>query len=314
MMRDISIANRLRILLIEDSKGDAILVSKSIEQAMPGVVAISKATTIADALKQLSTETFDVALLDRTLPDAQEFDGLHSIQNMAPKLPVIFLTAYQDEQAALDAIENGAQDYMFKGKTESQQIKRAIQYAILRKQFEGVLIMRANFDALTGLTNRMLYESRLDIALARIKRHGGSVGVLFLDLDKFKQVNDTLGHAAGDKLLTDVATRLKQTLRPYDTAARFGGDEFAILLESVSDAVHSAVVAEKIIQLIKKPFQIAGQSVEIGVSIGIAVCDGTENADRDTILKRADSAMYEAKTISGNIYKFYETQKSVNTA
>ena len=105
MMREISASNPLKVLLIEDSKGDAILISKAIEQAMPGVNHIAKATTIEEALTLLSSDAFDVALLDRTLPDANGFDGLHSIQNMAPKLPVIFLTAYQDEHTALEAIE-----------------------------------------------------------------------------------------------------------------------------------------------------------------------------------------------------------------
>ena len=164
-----------------------------------------------------------MVLLDRSLPDVSEFSGLLNIQTMAPQLPIIFLTAYSDETTALRAVEHGAQDYLFKDKVDGHTIKRAIQFAIHRKQFESILITQANFDALTGLANRTLFESRLDMALARIKRNKTGIAIFFMDLDRFKQVNDTYGHGAGDTLLKEVAERLKKSVRPYDTAARVRG-------------------------------------------------------------------------------------------
>lgn len=300
-----SVNNKLKILLVEDSKGDALLIEKALNAALPASYTLEKSTTIENALNILTTNDFDIALLDRSLPDVEGFSGLHSIQNMAPSLPIIFLTAYKDEGTAFEAIEQGAQDYLFKDNIDSHIIKRAIQYAILRKQFEGVLIMRANFDPLTGLANRMLFESRLEMAIARIKRHGGNLAVLFIDLDRFKQVNDTLGHLAGDLLLKEVSERLKSALRPYDTAARFGGDEFAILLEGLPKIEHAETVAKKIVNLLSSPFQILGQAVEIGASIGISSYDIKNPIPKEELLKQADSAMYQAKMESGNNFMFY---------
>ncbi|MBN9230205.1 MAG: hypothetical protein BGO90_08330 [Legionella sp. 40-6] len=299
--------NPLRILLIEDSPGDVILIGKVLKKALPNAHNLVKCTTLTEALKIVSDEEFDVALLDRTLPDTRDFSGLHSIQNMSPKLPIIFLTGYRDEHLALEAIKQGAQDYLFKDQLDPNLIKRAMQYAVLRKQFEGILITRANFDMLTGLANRMLFENRLETALAKMKRLGGYISVLLLDLDKFKFVNDTYGHLAGDQLLQEVGARLKQSLRSYDVAARFGGDEFAILLDDISAPDQSEVVARKIIQVIAAPFVIAHKELSIHVSIGIANCHNSLSINRESLLLRADAAMYEAKLVPESSYQVFGT-------
>ncbi|HEU5047407.1 MAG TPA: diguanylate cyclase response regulator [Rickettsiales bacterium] len=299
------LTDKLKVLLIEDSKGDAVLIERSLKRALPEIAKIAKASYLGEALDILAAQDFDVALLDRSLPDTEEFDGLKSLQNMAPQLPIIFLTAYKDEKSALEAIENGAQDYLFKDSMDGHSIKRAIQYALMRKKFESVLITRANFDALTGLANRTLFESRLDMALARMKRHGGYVAVMFLDLDGFKQVNDRLGHAVGDLLLREVGRRIASGLREYDTAARFGGDEFAVLLENLPHPEHSETVAQKIIAQIDKPFSLSGSAVDIGISIGIAVCDKTHLQKGRSLIAQADSAMYEAKAEAGSAWRVY---------
>ena len=186
MLNTRSTANPLKILLIEDSKGDAILIGKVLQQAMPMTHLLETTSTLKEALKVVTENEFDVALLDRTLPDTRGFSGLHSIQNISPKLPIIFLTGYKDEYLAFEAIKQGAQDYLFKDQLDANHIMRAIQYAILRKEFEEVLITRANFDMLTGLANRILFENRLNIALTKMKQLGGICSILLLDLDKFK--------------------------------------------------------------------------------------------------------------------------------
>jgi diguanylate cyclase (GGDEF)-like protein len=292
----------LKVILIEDCEGDAILIERTLRQAMPDAHSVERATTIATALKLVSGARFDVALLDRSLPDVEGFGGLRNIQTMSPELPVIFLTAYQDELTAFDAIRQGAQDYLFKDRIDPHVIKRAIQYAVLRKQFESVLIVQANYDLLTGLANRMLFENRLDLALAKLRRLNGNLGVLFLDVDRFKTVNDRLGHVVGDRLLQQIGKCLTQVLRSYDTVARFGGDEFAILLEAIPDSHHSEVVAEKIIRLFEQPFDVAGFQVDVGISIGISVCGADQEYTRDIIMQQADTAMYEAKARAGSAY------------
>ena len=224
---------------------------------------------------------------------------------MAPNLPIIYLTGYKDEQTALESIKQGAQDYVFKDNLDGLELNKAIQFAILRKEFEGVLRVRANFDMLTGLTNRMMYENRLDLALAKVLRHDHHFAVLFLDLDKFKVINDTMGHAAGDEVLIEVGSRLKKVLRPYDTVARFGGDEFAVLIEELTDLSHGEIVAEKIIKAFEKPFLIAGCELTLSVSIGIACCSAGQGKKKEQILQEADEAMYAAKNEAGNKYRSF---------
>ena len=163
-----------------------------------------------------------------------------------------------------------------------------------RKALEAELERRASYDSLTNLPNRALFLDRLQHALARIERHGGHLAVLFMDLDDFKIINDSLGHEAGDRLLISVAERLSSRLRVEDTVARLAGDEFAFVLEDFArdGAVH---FAERIAQVLRDPFVLDGQEVFVSVSIGIALGEAGTNADAQELLRRADLAMYRAK-------------------
>jgi diguanylate cyclase (GGDEF)-like protein len=162
-----------------------------------------------------------------------------------------------------------------------------------RKEFERQLAHRAFHDELTGLTNRVLFRDRVEHALARVDR-GSSLAVLFLDLDDFKTVNDTLGHQAGDELLRVVAARLSSAARTSDTAARLGGDEFAVLVEDdINDA--SEVVAQRLLESIAAPIWMEDRAITMNVSIGIARALPGESLQVDTLLRNADVAMYEAK-------------------
>lgn len=296
----------LSILLIEDSKVDAVLIEKELNAVFPENYILQKAVTLEQAINLLPQYDFNVALLDRSLPDANEFDGLFSLQNMAPELPIVFLTSFKNEQTALNAIEQGAQDYLLKDKSNGRVIKHAIQFAILRKKFECNLIERANFDLLTGLANRWLFEDRLDMAIAKMKRHKTTFALFFLDLDLFKSINDTYGHIAGDNVLKEVALRLKKSFRSYDTPARFGGDEFAVLLDCMSEITDAERVAKKIITLFEKPIQVFGNELNIDVSIGIVTCDAQPNAVAETLIKKADEAMYKAKSEKGSNYYLWD--------
>lgn len=180
-----------------------------------------------------------------------------------------------------------------------QFVSTQVATAIERQQMLNRLQFMAQYDALTQLPNRELLRDRLQIALARARREQSQVAVLFLDLDKFKQVNDTLGHAAGDLLLQGVAQRIQQCLREVDTVARFAGDEFVILLEDFSSAEHASAVAEKIRQSLNQPFTLHEQSMTILPSIGIALYP-QHAADEQQLLQHADNAMYMAKQNGGN--------------
>ena len=164
-----------------------------------------------------------------------------------------------------------------------------------RKQREEMITWQAYHDALTGLPNRMLFRDRLDQALAMAKRaKNRHPAVMFLDLDRFKQINDTLGHDAGDELLKEVADRLKRCVRDSDTVARLGGDEFTILLPEVADEDSVRIVADKILESMQTVVMLAGQSVTVTTSIGIARYP-QDGSDADTLMKHADAAMYQVK-------------------
>jgi len=171
-----------------------------------------------------------------------------------------------------------------------------------RKELERRLEHQAYHDPLTGLPNRTLLNDRLKIALSRTQRKGGRVAVLILDLDGFKEVNDTLGHRAGDVMLKEVAGRLSASLRPHDTAARLGGDEFVVLLDQASEA-EAAKVAQRMISAVKAPHEIRGQQTRIDASVGIVLSG--EERNPDWLLRAADVAMYEAKRQGRGRYEFY---------
>ena len=162
----------------------------------------------------------------------------------------------------------------------------------------------ARRDGLTGLANRAVFVEAVDREVARMRRDGGSFAVLYLDLDHFKDVNDTLGHPVGDLLLQAVAERMKTCIREVDTVARFGGDEFAVLETNVLDPADAAALAEKLIDVIGKPYSLAGNELRIGTSIGIDVF-GPESTDAETLLSHGDVALYRAKAEGRHTYRFF---------
>ncbi len=173
-----------------------------------------------------------------------------------------------------------------------------------RKAAEQKIAFLAHHDALTKLPNRALFADRLSLALSTATRHSSKVGLLFLDLDKFKHINDSMGHLAGDQLLESVATRLKSCVRESDTICRHGGDEFMILLPDAASARDIELVAQKIIAAMSAPHHILGQNLNVTFSIGISIFPDNA-ADSDAMIKCADAAMYRAKERGRNNYQFF---------
>ncbi|MEW5744310.1 MAG: EAL domain-containing protein [Nitrospirota bacterium] len=181
-----------------------------------------------------------------------------------------------------------------------------------RKRMEETIRYQAYHDALTGLPNRMLFNDHLTLELTQARRHATRLAVLFLDLDRFKMINDTLGHQVGDELLGEVALRLKVCVRQSDTVARLGGDEFAVLLPNIAHAEDAAVIAEKIIAAVQKPFALDSQELYMTTSIGISMYPG-DGDHPETLLKNADIAMYHAKGQGRNNYQFYNAAMNIRT-
>jgi len=174
------------------------------------------------------------------------------------------------------------------------------------RRLQAELAHQAFHDPLTGLANQALFRDRVAVAVAHLARHGGQLAVLFIDLDEFKTVNDSLGHSAGDTLLVEVSRRISSCLRVGDTAARLGGDEFAVLIDELAGPAEAVAVVERILAALREPVPLSATRVSTAASIGIAY--GTANADVDDLLRNADLAMYNAKAAGKNTHRTFASE------
>lgn len=283
-----------RILLIEDNPGDARLVRLMLDEGGEGEFSISHVGRLADAWAPIRANAVDCALVDLTLPDADGLEGIDELTEQAPDLPIIVLTGRDDLDLAIAALHRGAQDYLLKGRVDSGLLSRAVRYAVERKHAEVALAHQAMHDALTDLPNRALFLDRLSQALAGTRRRASLLAVLFIDIDRFKVVNDSLGHVEGDRAVVTLAQRIARVLRPGDTVARFGGDEFTVLCCELSDASECVTISQRLLEVIREPIELSGAQVVLTASIGIALSDDA-TAVPETLIRNADAAMYRAK-------------------
>jgi len=294
----------IKLLLVQDDNVDAhltqdILAEWSIEQ-----FDITHVTRLSEAFDCLGRSHYDAILLDLSLPDAYGIQTLKQVQATSPTIPIIVLSTVNDQTLSIQAVQQGAQDYLVKGQGHPDLLARSIRYAIERKRAEERMTYLAQYDQLTGLVNRTLFRDRLIQAMARSKRLQRLLGLMLLDLDRFKAVNDTMGHSVGDLLLKLVADRLRTCVREIDTVARMGGDEFTIILEGCASEADMAVVARRITDAIVEPFDLSHHRTSIGISIGITVYPSDDH-DVDDLLKHADAAMYQAKQKGGCAFHFH---------
>ncbi len=295
---------KLNVLLIEDNEADTRYLKELLSDATSDKHTITASSTAKKAMSLLEENDFDIVLTDLNLPDTDGLEVIKLIQKVNSMIPIVVLTGQGDDELALKIIQMGAQDYLVKGQGDGHLINRVIDYSIERKKDLEELSHLANYDSLTGLANRLLFRERLDRALIRADRNKSFVALFVIDLDRFKNVNDTLGHDAGDKLLIDVANRLKRCTREGDTIARLGGDEFTIIMEDIKSIDDAVNIAEKILNFMQKKFDIHQNDIFVSPSIGITIypLDDTNSAN---LFINADSAMYDAKESGRNCYRFY---------
>jgi diguanylate cyclase (GGDEF)-like protein len=296
---------RYNVLLIEDNPGDARLLQEMLAEEPAAPFRFVCADRLSRGMEILSSQNIELLLLDLSLPDSQGLETFSKIYAHAPKVPIIVLTGNDDGALALSAVKAGAQDYLFKGKLDRELLVRSMQYSIERKRYQVELEHHANYDALTGLPNRNLLHDRLKQAVF-VQRHVHPIAVVFLDLDHFKIINDSLGHTQGDKLLATTAERLHSTVRDGDTVARLGGDEFVLILnDAKEDVIFRAM--QRILDSVGEPMTIGGQELCITCSAGVSVYP-QDGDDVETLLKNADAAMYRAKERGRNNFQFYTSE------
>ncbi len=427
--------NAFSVLLIEDNAGDARLLRESLKHGDSRHVSVVHANSMEAAEKILAIQPCNVILLDLKLPDAYGLEAVRRARTFAPRVTLVVLTGMDDESLALKALQEGAQDYLVKGRIEPHMLLRTLRYAMERKASEearffekeraeatlncigegvictdasgnitflnaigetmtgwssleakgrpiadvyqrldactrepksiskgielgmiesasckncvivrrdgleipvedsiatihgrqrraagAVIVFRdvsaaramaqqmahlAEHDVLTGLPNRMLLNDRVNQAIVSAKRNSKQLAILFLDLDGFKHINDSLGHSMGDRLLKSVAARLVDCGRASDTVSRQGGDEFVVLLSDVQQPEAAAIAAHRMLRAVAEAHNIDSHELHVTTSIGISVYPD-DGLDAETLIRNADTAMYQSKENGRQSYQYFK--------
>lgn len=342
-------ADKPRLLIVDDIADNRNILSRRLVRRGYDVV---EATGGRQALELIAQQPFDVVLLDIMMPDLNGVEVLKAVRqtHSASALPVIMVTANGQSADTVTALTLGANDYVTKpvdfavvlARIEVQVARRRAEEALRlsNEQLEHRVVTRtaelsqlnealaneiverrrseaemkhiAHHDALTGLANRVLFQERLLQAISTAEEKGEAVSVLYLDLDRFKDINDTLGHPAGDLLLRAVAQRLLSEVRLEDTVARMSGDEFALIQPrpaTSAGADSTEALAQRLLEVFKEPFQIGDKLCRCSVSIGAALFP-YDAASADDLLKTADIALYQAKSEGRGIYHRFDADMS----
>jgi diguanylate cyclase (GGDEF)-like protein/PAS domain S-box-containing protein len=294
------ISQSSELLLVEDDEFIARLVGEMLFDA--GIrLELVHVDRLSDACDKIVDSPPACVLLDLTLPDAEGLQSLLQIRKYAPDTPIVILTGVEDEELAVRAVQEGAQDYLVKRKVDMVGLARSIRYAMERKGAEQQLLEHRLSDRLTGLPNRVRFLDRLRVALGR--NDEGRVAVLLVNLDRFRVINDSLGHETGDGVLLAVSELLTGACGPGDTVASLGGDEFAILLEGVDERA-AISLAERVGALLRAPMEIRDEEMLVTATVGIAI--SVQEGDAERLLAEADTATSRGKELGGDRSEVFE--------
>lgn len=292
------------ILLVDDDDTDRMAVKRALAKSST-TIKIHEASGFSEAITLLKKTNFACILLDYRL---DEIDGIDLIKVIHSEglsdAPIIMLSGIDDEATMLNCLKEGAQDFLSKSEITTNSLMRAIRYAEERKNITLQIRYLAQHDSLTDLANRSLFIESVKRAVIRSRRTNSLFAVIFLDLDNFKSINDTLGHEAGDIVLKTLSERIKLALREEDIIGRLGGDEFAIIIEGIAAESSLIKIAQNLLNTTKDPLLIGEKAIHCTASIGIATYPECAT-EATALIKCADLAMYKAKENGRNGYYFY---------
>lgn len=296
------------ILIADDDPSIRLVLRHSMEQCGYHVI---EASTGIEAVQLAMEQCPDLILMDAVMPEMDGFRATKEIKKIknCESVPILMATCLDDDKSISNAFDAGACDYLtkpFNWSVLKHRISRMLHAADAERKIQHI----AYHDALTGLPNRMLFMDRVGQAISRAQRESSQFALLFIDIDHFKVINDSLGHASGDHLLNIVSHRLKAVLRQSDTVARLGGDEFTIIVEDLVEAEFVGIVASNILTELEKPTIIDNKKVHISGSIGIALYP-QDGDNFGSLLKNADTAMYKAKELGRKTFQFYAHEMSL---
>jgi diguanylate cyclase (GGDEF)-like protein len=305
------------LLIVDDQEANVELLGQMLREG--GYARVSSTMNPREVCELHRKNRYDLILLDLQMPGMDGFQVMEGLKEIETDgyLPVLAVTAQPAHK--LRALQSGAKDFVSKPFDQAEVLMRVhnmLEVRLLHEEarnYSKTLEALALNDPLTELANRRLLADRMTMALVHARRNKSAMAVVYLDLDGFKQINDTLGHGVGDVLLKMVAGRLVATVRGEDTVARVGGDEFILALWHVSGIDYAATVASRAIEAVSQPYDIEGHTVSITASAGVALYP-VHGEDAETLMESADLALYEAKRAGKNAFRIsQQTAPSART-
>lgn len=325
-----------RILIVDDDEVDFIVLKRLLKQIFGPSLDLEVATSWESGDEILARGEHDIHIIDYALGARSGIDLIRStIQDRDPRI-FILLTGQEDRKVDLAATQVGALDYLVKGDLTANRLERCLRFATEAMKQKQMLFDQADaleeakratdavlaraeasekeyrwlaqHDLLTQVPNRMMFVEKLRSGMESASRSRQHIALMLLDLDRFKSINDTHGHLAGDQLLVEVARRLINTVRDTDIVARLGGDEFAIIVNNLDEPLFASSVAEKLTASLAEPFNILGNRIEIGSSIGVALFTPRDTTSPAEIISQADAALYRAKSGGRGMFQFFDDE------
>ena len=282
------------ILLIEDSPADADLVRELLARHLGRSFCLEWVTCCSQGLAHLATRPVDLVLLDLNLPDSHDLETFQAVHQQAPLVPIIILSGDQNEALAASTIQQGAQDYLVKGQVDHRVLVRTVLNAIKRARLQAELRNLSLIDDLTGLYNRRGFRALAEQQLRVSLRNRVGYLLMFADVDDLKHINDTFGHAEGDRALVETAAVLRQSFRDSDILARMGGDEFTAFAMGVSDG-SGAPMLPRLRDSLDELNRLPGRRFSLSLSLGVAQYESDSFNSVDQLLATADVALYQQK-------------------